>query len=150
VSDPSLKLLVAGESGFFRVRNDVDDCDAVETNHFLEIDETLPVSIDVFERRGVVGSVRIRFEKSTPFTANIGMSRDMKEDRVGRRFENGVSLFRMQESATGSTSKEDRMAHLVLELHIRRETSESESFALERNFETDCSRVLSHLNDITR
>jgi len=44
-----LQLLVAGESGFFRVRNDVDDCDTVETDHFLEIDETLSVSVDVFE-----------------------------------------------------------------------------------------------------
>jgi len=76
------------------------------------------------------------------------MSRDMKEDRVGRRFENGVSLFRVRISATGYPSKEDGIAHLILELHIGRETSESESFAIERNFETDCSRVLSHLNDI--
>lgn len=75
VRDPRLQLLIARKRGFFRIRNDVDDGDSVETDHLFEIDETFTVSVDVFERGRVVSAVRVGLEESSPFTADVRMSR---------------------------------------------------------------------------
>lgn len=59
VSDPRLKLLVATESRFVRVTNNVHHGDSIKTNHLFEIDEAPRVAVGEVERRRVVGSVPV-------------------------------------------------------------------------------------------
>lgn len=52
--DPRLQLLPPVDGRVLRVREDVDDSDAVQANHLLEVNEASVVPVDVVDRDAVV------------------------------------------------------------------------------------------------
>ena len=57
--DPSLKFLVTSVGCFVSVRDDVDESDSIQSDHFLEIDVTVLVSVNVITRDTEVSAVRV-------------------------------------------------------------------------------------------
>ena len=92
MGDASLKLLLAAEGGLLGVADDVDDGDAIETDHLLEVDEALAVPIGKVDRGRVVRPVRVGLEEAAPLAPGVGVRRHVQEDGIRRRFQNGVSL----------------------------------------------------------
>lgn len=92
MSNPRLQLLLPTQGSLLGVTDDIHDGDPIESNHLLEIDESLAVPIRVVEGRRVVRSVRVGLEEGTPFGAGVGVRRDVEEDGIGRRFEYGIGL----------------------------------------------------------
>ena len=81
--DPRLNLLFPRDLRFARVRNDVDQSDTVQPNHFFKIDVSRRVSVDVLDREAVVCAVRVGLEDAAPFLVRLGVHRDVQEDRIG-------------------------------------------------------------------
>jgi hypothetical protein len=70
------------------------------------------------------------------------VGRDVEEDRVGRRFEDGVGL---SIDVSSGLMEAIESTHLVLEMHVGRESSKSKVTFVERDLETDRASRLKEL-----
>lgn len=57
VSDSSLNLLLAGQGCFMRVGNHIDERNSIKTDHFLEVDKSCIITIDIFYGQTIIRSV---------------------------------------------------------------------------------------------
>ena len=92
VRDPGLQKLAFCQWSLRWVRHNVDECNAVEADHLLEIDISRVITVYVVNRKAVICSVRVRFEDIAPVRRRRLGGRDVQEDRLGARFEDRVRL----------------------------------------------------------
>jgi hypothetical protein len=93
VSNARLKFLGACDGRHLGIEYHIDDRDTIESNHLLKIDVSALIAIHVLDRQAKVCPVPVRLEDVAPEWSWRFGRRQVQENGISARFEDGVCLF---------------------------------------------------------
>ena len=91
-----LQFFLARDCCVVRIGDNIDDGDAIQTDHLFKVGISSSIAIDVFQGEVIVCPVRVGFENAAPFLAFSVTHGNVEEDGVGGALQDTVE---MEESA---------------------------------------------------
>lgn len=107
VCDARLEFLVACNGCRVGIGHDIDDRNAIESDHLLEIDIPTVIAVHVRYRRPKVRPIPVRLEEVAPVWSRWLGRCHMQENRVCARLKDGVRLLFIDDyrTAKGKVNK---------------------------------------------